>query len=288
MEFYQLEYFRVLCKYGNYTLASQELNVSQPALSMAIKKLEETCCGHLIDRKRKTFALTQKGETLLAWAVVIHNDMENMLQAIGAFSARQREVIRLAFPMPLCPELTSRIIPDFSNLHSDIAMHLIQAGHTTIVSSLLNGSVDLGIFCADMLTTTLESVPYKTLEYWACFSSHHHFCGCAAITPEMLMEETLIVPKGENSISKPIQEYFHAVQQTPQILYQDVFPENVRQLALEGKGIAFVPKHNHDEHCAPLSPPLYSRLVLAWRKGEKLTRQKKELIEFIRSAQIEC
>lgn len=105
MELYQLEYFRVLCKHGSYTSASQELNVSQPTISMAVKKLEEECGGDIIDRKRKSFALTKKGETLLTWAVVIHNDVESMLQAIDTFSTRQRELIRLAFPIPLCPEL---------------------------------------------------------------------------------------------------------------------------------------------------------------------------------------
>lgn len=281
MELYQLEYFRVLCKYGSYTSASQELNVSQPTISMAVKKLEDECGGDIIDRKRKTFALTKKGETLLTWAVVIHNDVENMLQAIGSFSTRQREIIRLAFPMPLCPELMTDIIPAFTQHHSDVAMHITQAGHTTIASNLMNGSTDLGVLCKDMLTTALEYENYKELEYWACFSPTHRFNHYDAITPDMLKDEIMILPKGRNGISKAIQEYFQMFRLEPKIMLEDVFPDDVWQLARQGKGIVFVPKHKHGKHCAPLSPPLYSRLVVAWRKGEELTQQKKELIAYI-------
>ena len=281
MELYQLEYFRVLCKYGSYTNASQELNVSQPTISMAVKKLEEECGGDIIDRKRKAFALTRKGETLLTWAVVIHNDVENMLQAIGAFSTRQREVIRLSFPLPLCPELMTDVIPAFSQHHSDVAMHIIQSGPTAIAMNLMNGSVDLGILCRDMLTTALDSRPYKNLEYWACFSPDHPLNNCDAITPDMLMGETLILPKGENCLSHALYDYFQSSEQTPNIITEDVFPDDIWKLGRQGKGVVFVPKHKHGKHCAPLSPPLYSRLVVAWRKEEKLTQQEGELIEYL-------
>ena len=282
MELYQLEYFRVLCKHGSYTSASQELNVSQPTISMAVKKLEEECGGDIIDRKRKSFTLTKKGETLLTWAVVIHNDVESMLQAIDTFSTRQRELIRLAFPIPLCPELMTDIIPAFSQHHSGVAMHIMQAGHTSIASDLMNGSVDLGIFCEDMLTTSLEWKHYKTLEYWACFSPDHPFNDYDVITPEMLQNETLIIPKGENSLTKVIRKYFCDTQVTPNIIAEDVFPDDIWKLGKQGKGIVFVPKHKHGKHCAPLSPALQCQLVIGWRKDEQLTQQKKELIDYIR------
>lgn len=281
MDLYQLEYFRVLCKHGSYTSASKELNVSQPTISMAVKKLEEECGGDIIDRKRKSFALTQKGETLLTWAIVIHNDVENMLHAINSFSTRQREIIRLSFPLPLCPELMTDIIPAYSQHHSDVAMHIIQAGHTTTASNLMNGSVDLGIICKDVLTTSLDSKPYKDLEYWACFSPDHPFNDYDAITPEMLMGETLIIPKGTNGITKAVHEYFDTLQMEANIKFEDVYPDDVWQLAHQGKGIVFVPKHKHGKHCAPLSPPLHSHLVIAWRKEEVLTHQKLELIDYI-------
>jgi DNA-binding transcriptional LysR family regulator len=281
MDLYQLEYFRVLCKYGSYTCASQELNVSQPAISMAIKKLEDECGGDIIDHKRKSFALTKKGESLLSWCVVIHNDMVNMMQDIGTFSSRPREIIRLTFPLPLCPELMTDVIPAFTQHHTGVALHIMQAGHLAIAASLTKGQADLGVLCQDMLTPALSSTPYKDLEYWACFSPTHPFHSCAAITPEMLTRETLLVPKTQNSITKALRDYLSPVGQEPHISMEDVFPDDVWQLARQGKGIAFVPKHKHGKHCAPLSPPLYSRLVIAWRKDEKLTQQKKELIDYM-------
>lgn len=281
MELYQLEYFRVLCKYGSYTSASQELNVSQPTISMAVKKLEDECGGNIIDRSCKNFTLTKKGETLLTWAIVIHNDVENMLQAIDAFSTRQREVIRLSFPLPLCPDLMTDVIPAFSQHHTDVAMHIIQAGPAAIALNLMNGSIDLGVLCKSMLTTALDFRSYKNIEYWACFSPDHPFNGCDAITPDMLKDETLIVPKGENCGSTAVREYFQNAAETPNIITEDVYPDDIWKLARQGKGVVFVPKHKHGKHCAPLSPPLHIQMVIAWRKDNNLTHQQRELIEYL-------
>ncbi|MBE6017611.1 MAG: LysR family transcriptional regulator, partial [Lachnospiraceae bacterium] len=69
MELYQLDFFRILCKHGNFTSASDELNVTQPAVSTAVKKLEEELGKPLIDRNDKGFALTRAGEIVLGHAV---------------------------------------------------------------------------------------------------------------------------------------------------------------------------------------------------------------------------
>ncbi|MCD7903699.1 MAG: LysR family transcriptional regulator [Oscillospiraceae bacterium] len=280
MEFYQLEYFRVLCKHGSYTSAARELNVSQPTVSMAIKRLEGEC-GEIIDHRRKAFALTKRGEKLLSWAVVFHNNMETMLQDIGMYSSRQREIIRFSFPMPLCPELMTDVLPAFSQHHSDVALHTIQAGHLAIAAQLTEGRTDLGILCQDMLTPGLEFQFYKNLEFWACLSPTHPLNGRGALTPEQLAGETLLLPKVENSISAALPNYFRSQHLQPSFVFEDIYPEDVWQLASQGKGVAFVPKHRHGKYCAPLCPPLYSRLVIAWRKGEVLTQRKKELISYI-------
>ena len=281
MELYQLEYFRVLCKYGSYTSASQELNVSQPAISMAVRKLEDECGGDIINRESKNFSLTPKGEVLQSWAVKIHNDVDSLCRDLDAFSLRQREIIRLALPFPLCPELLTERVPRFSSENTDVALHLLQEGHAHIIANLLNQSVDLGIICRDFLTDALESRPYKQLEYAACFPPAHPLAGRERVTPEELAGETLIVPKIANTISRAVSEYFRSRGLAPQFRFVDVFPADVGELAARGDGVVFLPRHADAGHCVPLDPPLCSELVLVWRRGETLTKKKRALIRFL-------
>ena len=60
----QLKYFLALAATKNYSVAAEQCNVSQPALSMAIKKMEDDLDLMLIDRKSNPISLTEKGEVL--------------------------------------------------------------------------------------------------------------------------------------------------------------------------------------------------------------------------------
>lgn len=66
MEFYQLQYFEILCKYKSYTMAAQELNVTQPTVSIAVRKLEKELGVFLVEKNSRDFRLTPAGEVFLS------------------------------------------------------------------------------------------------------------------------------------------------------------------------------------------------------------------------------
>jgi len=279
MELYQLEYFRILCRCGSFTKASQELMVTQPAISIAMKKLEEEY-GELIDRKQKRFTLTETGERLFKWAISIHKEVTNMSKELSAEFKNKRETIKIALPMPLCPELTTALTTTFVNEHPDISIELLQKGPHTISSDLMSRTIDIGVLGKDMLHPMLQYQDYGNVEFYACFSPEHRFNEADRITPDMLREETILLSQSVSSISAPIRAYFdrHGIQ--PKCDYYNILPEETRKLAQRGSGIAFGPKAAGEAHSAPLLPPLYCELVVAWFEGP-LTSQERALIDFI-------
>ncbi|MBE6017612.1 MAG: LysR family transcriptional regulator [Lachnospiraceae bacterium] len=281
MEISQLEYFIVLCKHGSYTRASEELHVSQPAISAAVKKLADECNDSLVVRKKGAFTLTPKGEVLLEGAIKVFEEYSRLKQELDSFGMQEREVIRLALPFPLCPELLESKIPRFNAEHTDAALHLLQEGHSHIAAGLRSKNVDLGIVCRDFIDSDLGSRLYKKLEYYACFPPNHPLAGEKEITPEMLKNEKLLVPRIANSISGSIVEYFSVYDFEPCIQYVDVFPADVWHLARDGEGVAFMPAHSCDGFGIPLSPPLYSELYVVWLEKQPMTEHKRELIDYI-------
>jgi len=280
MELYQLEYFRTLCKYGNYTQAAAELNVTQPALSMSVKRLEKEFGEDIIDRKSKTFALTEKGEALLNWSTVIHNDVTNMRSELNTITREARELLRLAMPIPLCPEIMSRVIPEFSYTHANATLNLLQEGHTAIVTGLMSHKIDLGIVCREMTTSLLSYVPYKKVEYVACFAPNHPFKDVERVTPAMLMNEKLYVSSIQNTMTAAIRDYLSDYANPP-IHLINAYPDSIATLAYDGNGIVFFPKHAKPAFSKPLDPPLYGDLVIAWRKDEPLSALQQEFINAI-------
>jgi DNA-binding transcriptional LysR family regulator len=282
MELYQLECFRLICKYGgSYTKASKELMVTQPAVSIAIKKLEDEYNCELINHKSKTFSLTKMGEALLKRADSIHNEVEDIHTELKVISQKQRETIRLALPFTMCPELLSDLATGFIPYHMDISLDLLQRGHEAITEELANRTIDIGVFNKELLSPTLEARDYKQVEFWACFSPDHPFNDSECITPKMLKNETIILSKTANSMTISITKYLAAHHVKPNYSYYHVFPDHTGRLARQGAGVSFAAKYIFNEYCAPLSPPFYVDLSIAWRREDTLTRQKHNLIDFI-------
>ena len=89
MSIKQLRAFLAVAHTLNFAHASERLNMSQPALSLAIKGLEDALGGALLLRTTRKVTLTQEGETLLSMARPLLADWDNTEEAM-----RQRFTLR--------------------------------------------------------------------------------------------------------------------------------------------------------------------------------------------------
>ena len=290
MELYQLEYFSVLCKYRSYTKASEQLRVTQPAVSIAVKKLEDEFGGELIDRKSKTFTLTPMGEALKKRAETINNEVTYLHKELTAIAEKQQGVIRVAFPSEICPELFSAFLLSFVAKNPDIPVVVSKKAHESIVSDLLNQTIDIGLICKDSLDVSLGMRDYKKIELHACFPSGHRLSSHDALRPQMLKDERLILSKLKHSISDTVRSYLSYNNTEPRGLYYyegDITTQDAVFLVENGFGLAFLEKDACTLNSLPLIPPLYVDLVVAWCVGRTITpgivEQKKEIIDCILS-----
>lgn len=255
--------------------------VTQPAVSMAVKKLEEEYHVELIDRDSKAFSLTQMGETVLKHAIAIHNEVTDMRRELDAGFFKKREVIRLAIPLTMCPSLLPELLSNYVVRNKAITLHLLQKGHAAIAKGLADRSIDVGIFSKDIVNPLLQQRDYTRVELFAAFSPDHRFSVCDKVTPEMLQGETLIFSKVSNIIPGHIRTYLeeHGIQTGT--LMHDGFPDGSVVLAHRGQGVALAPKHIAGANSLPLSPPLYCNLVVAWNGKNGLTQEQRGLIDFL-------
>lgn len=282
MELYQLEYFRILCKYGSYTKAAGEFGITQPAMTTAIKKLEAECKVPLIDRSSKVFTLTPIGQTVLHHAENIHTEIANIRTALVEYNRREVESINLAFPLTLCPDILFEISSKFSIQHPEMLVLCSQSGPEVIVDGLDRGVFDIGISCVDLQLPTLECEPFRKVEYYAFFSADHEFNHYDCITPEMLADQKLLLPKTPIGVSKSIHAYFTQQKISPMCIgVGNIVPSDCNALARQGVGVAILPEHTASDHRAPLCPPLILDLGIMWRRGKKLTKNQQTLIRFL-------
>lgn len=142
----QLKYFIALATTRNYSLAAIKSNVSQPALSMAIKKMEDELGIILIDRKSNPLTLTEKGEILASQIIKILEEIQVMEKLA---SDLHQEDMKGSLKVSIIPTLAPYIIPLFVQLFSKRypETELIIEEETTksILHKLKTSETDAGI-----------------------------------------------------------------------------------------------------------------------------------------------
>lgn len=282
MELYQLEYFHMLCKCRSYTKTAQAFHVTQPAVTTALKKLEQECGAALIDRTGKRFSLTPLGETLFRHADNIHGELACIRAEITKYTQGGREVINLALPLTMCPKLLPEISAKFIPSHPEISVLCSQTGPETVVDGLEHEDYHIGISCMDLRSSELKTHPFDQVEFCAFFSAEHPFAHYDCITSEMLSDQALLLPQTPTGVAKSIHTYFDRYHITPQYLsIGNIVPHDSYALAQMGKGIAILPKHISDRNRASLHPPLFVELGVMWRRGRRLSAGQQALVRFL-------
>jgi LysR family transcriptional activator of nhaA len=95
LNYHHLRYFHAIAREGNLTRAAESLHVSQSALSMQLKKLEESLGQPLFDREHKTLVLTEAGHVALAYAESIFQSGAELVDTLAHRHQHRRRVLRV-------------------------------------------------------------------------------------------------------------------------------------------------------------------------------------------------
>lgn len=135
----QLRYFKALAEAGHFGIAADRMHVSQPALSVQIKELEQTLGGRLVDRLPREVRLTPRGRAVLERADRILAEVAELETA-----ARRGSIggaIRLGVIPTIAPYLLPTVLADLAEVDS-FRLQVREAQTATLMTELLDGRLD--------------------------------------------------------------------------------------------------------------------------------------------------
>lgn len=118
MELYQMRYFKAVADCGSMTKAAAKLHVSQPALSKAIKALEEEMGTLLFDRVGRGIVLNEDGHVVHRAVTYAIDSVDAVPQALSSFARTRAQVVNLYTPVPLGDD--ANLLALFRREHPDI------------------------------------------------------------------------------------------------------------------------------------------------------------------------
>jgi LysR family transcriptional regulator, hydrogen peroxide-inducible genes activator len=178
MELYQIRYFLAVADTLNFTRASERSFISQPALTKAIQRLEETIGGRLFDRAKSPVQLTELGRAMLPNLRQVYDCAEQAREQAHRLTSEQKDVVRVGV---MCSLDFDKMLPGFVEVqHGKSAVEVsFRDGNLEALSDALDrGELDLGIMCSpDAMPRRFVSQVLFREHYVVAFGDDHRYNG---------------------------------------------------------------------------------------------------------------
>lgn len=278
-----LEYFCAVCRCHSITRAAEELFVSQPTISIALKKLEDEFHLKLFVHGRNSISLTREGEAFYKKAELLLQQCQDMYTEFSELST-SNPPLKLAFPPLMSTVFFPRMIDAF-NESCDIPVRLYE--YASMRARDLIDSDELDIALVNMGYYNLEkynNLPLMEDQTIYCVSKTHRYAKEKKITFEMLADEQIILLNTDSVLNDTIFSRFHSLNMHPDVkmycsqLYTILnFVRGGRCGAFLYSSLAVNPR---DFVQLPLDSPIYSSFGLIWKKDNFTPLRTTRFIEF--------
>ncbi|PWN66329.1 LysR family transcriptional regulator [Chryseobacterium oncorhynchi] len=170
---YRLKVFHTVASRLSFTKASEELHISQPAVTKHIKEIEVQLETKLFDRKGTSIQLTQSGKILYEYAEKIRNIYRDLEFEINQINQQHKGKLIIGASTTVAQYILPEILAKFNAYYKDIKIELL-TGNTEAISSLLKEEkIDLGIIEGESQSSYFEYKTFKPDEIVLAAKSDH-------------------------------------------------------------------------------------------------------------------
>lgn len=286
MDFNQLEYFVAVAKLGHVTRASEELQLSQSALSRSISKLEEELGFALFNRCGKNIALNENGQIFLNHALRALQEINIGKKIITDALSPEVGSISLAFLRSLGVSIVPDLLSTFRRRYPKIQINLSENSSAYILEQLRAGEIDL-CFCPPIPNDTLDWRFLFTEELFLAVPASHRLATCASVQLQDIAYEPFVTLKKGYGLRILAERFFQDSGFEPLITFEGEEIMTLAGLVEAQLGVALIPYMPGLKQLKivllPISKPKCIRTIgIAWNKKHYLSPAAKNFINFVR------
>ena len=286
MELRQLEYFQMASRLRNITRAAERLRVSQPNITVAIKKLEAELGIQLFDRSQKQLALTPEGAVFLNRIELALRNIQDAVLEVNDYKQLQKGTIKIGIPPMMGAYLFPKIFSSFQKKYSHLDIYLHEEGSMSIREQLERDELDFGIIIISGASHNLQLLPMTTSQIVACVPENSPLAAKDCLTKEDIAAANVIMLKEGSFLRQTILGKLKEQSITPNIVLESNQVVTIKGLVASGVGISFlldmVLEDAPGVKAIPLEEPLFVDVGLAWKKDRYISKAAQSFIDFCR------
>lgn len=286
MELRQLEYFQMASRLKNITRAAERLRVSQPNITVAIKKLEAELGIQLFDRSQKQLALTPEGAVFLNRIELALRNIQDAVLEVNDYKQLQKGTIKIGIPSMIGAYLFPKIFSSFQRRYSHLDIYLYEEGSMAIREQLERDELDFGIVIITDASPNLQLLPMSNNQLLVCVPPSSELTAKQSVSISDLERSDLIMLKEGSYLRHLVFQKLKAANISPNIVLESNQIETVKGLVASDVGVAFLLDfivHGVTEFKAlPLAEPIFVDVGLAWKKDRYISKAAQSFIDFCR------
>jgi len=272
MNFRALEYLQALKAQGSFVRAAEACHVSQPALSIQIKKLEEELGAVLLERPAKGVLFTTAGEEVLKRARTILQTADEIRRLAETLSDPYAGQLSIgAFPT-LAPYYFPLIIDHLVDAYPNLRFNLVEEKTHVLLDRLHDGTLDAALLAVPVPDDRLEHGELFTEAFRLGVSPKHAWRKRDRVDPSDLAGQPLLLLEEGHCLSGQALDYCSKVGLNATLNFRASSMETLLQMIAMNRAVSFVPdcvaRRHPTLHYLKLKGGGAQRTIrLFWRKG---------------------
>ncbi len=274
MTLIELKFIVAVAQERNFRRAAEKCFVTQPALSLGIKKLEEELGVMIFERSRTDVAPTEIGMRIIEQAIVVLEQAAN-LKEMAKLGVNQLDgLFKLGMIHSVGPYLLPEIIPILRNTAPNMPLEVEENLTANLEIQLKNGVIDAAIVALPFDVPGVQCQALYDERFTVVVPSTHYWTLRKVISAEELSDEKVLLLNSGHCFSNQVMQACPELSRKGEVLQGNSL-ETIRNMVASNLGISVLPAsataekyHNPLIKVIPFADPApVRRIAIAWRKS---------------------
>ena len=270
----ELKFIVAVAQERNFRRAAEKCFVTQPALSLAIKKLEQELKVIIFERSRSDVSMTEIGEKIVEQAEKVLEETARIKQLAELGKNQLKGTFKLGLIHSIGPYLLPEIIPILRKSAPEMPLEVEENLTANLEVQLKNGVIDAAIIALPFNVAGLQYTALYDEEFDVVVPITHHWATRKHIKPEELSNEKVLLLNSGHCFSNQVTQACPELSRKGEILQGNSL-ETIRNMVASNLGITVLPcSATASRYNNPLikvipfaSPAPTRRIAIAWRKS---------------------
>jgi LysR family carnitine catabolism transcriptional activator len=288
----QIRAFLAVAQSLSFAVACERLHLSQSALSLTIKALEEGLGGRLFSRTTRNVALTPEGDALVPLARQLIADWDNAEDELRQRFTLQRGRVTIAAMPSFAGNLLPSILKKFRARYPNVNVTVNDVINEQVLEMVRDRHVELGVAFEPQQSSSLEFTPLYIDRFVAVVPSDSPLADCGETDWKSLLKLPFITLQRPSTVRVMLEEHLQARNMKLPVELESHQLATVGRMVASGLGVSAVPAlcagqmHELGARCITLRDPVMRAIGVLTKPGHELSAAAQALFDILQDERL--